>query len=670
MTELELTDGECADLEDVIARAMRAWAPPPRLSLSQWADKHFVLSAESAAQPGRWRTLPYQRGIMDAITDPRIEHVTVMKSARIGYTLMFSAAIGYFMHQDPAPMLVVQPTVDDAKNFSKETIATMLRDVPVLAALTTRDEESKGPKDSSNTMTHKLFPGGVLSLVGANSGAGFRRISRRVVLLDEVDAYPPSAGSEGDPVRLAKMRTQAFWNRKLVDGSTPLLAGSSRIEQLFLDGDQRRFHVPCPHCGHMDFLAFRQIDRGHWMVWPEGEPGAAHFVCSKNGCVIEHKDKRAMLERGEWRADAELKGHASFHIWAAYSYSPNATWGDIATEFVAANKEGSEALRTFVNTWLGETWQEKGEAPEWERLYRRREKYARGTVPAQVLLLTAGVDVQRDRLVVEVVGWGGDRQSWSVDALVLPGDTSRPEVWASLDELLARQWPTEDGGARPIEMLAVDSGDQTQTVYNWARRYPMSRVIAVKGASSAAAIINSPSAVDVTVRGKKLSRGYKVWPVGSSLVKSELYGWLRLEAPVDGGPCPPGFCHFPEHGEDFFKQLTAEHLVQVRKRTGHIVHEWQVQPGRENHYLDCRVYARAAAALKGLDRYAAAQRTGPPAPAPAAPRKPQAEKTPEPPQSKPAAPAAPQQPQAQAQRPRSVWLGGVGRGGRGWLGRR
>lgn len=657
------TDSVFADLDDVIERAMRAWQPPPRLTLSEWADRFFVLSAESAAQPGRWKTLPYQVGIMNAITDPTVEHVSVMKSARVGYTLCVSAAIGYYMHQDPASMLVVQPTVDDAKNFSKETIATMLRDVPVLAQIACKDLESKGPKDSSSTITHKAFPGGVLSFVGANSGAGFRRVSRRVVIFDEVDAYPPSAGSEGDPIRLGVMRTQAFWNRKIVDGSTPLVAGASRISELFEAGDQRRYYVPCPHCGHKDFLVFREGDRGHWMAWPKDRPKEAHFVCSKSGCVIEHKHKRQMVEGGEWRADAEFAGHASFHIWAAYSYSPNASWAQIAEEFVAASKAGPEQLRTFVNTILGETWTERGEAPDWQRLYHRRERYPVSTVPDGVRFLTAGVDVQRDRLVFEVVGWGDDRQSWSVDAGIFPGDTASEAPWKSLDELLARTWPGAEGGAHQIRMLAVDSGDQTQVVYNWARRYPMNRVIACKGSATARVIIGTPSAVDVTVRGKKLSHGYKVWMVGSSIAKSELYGWLRLEPPTQegGGEYPPGFCHFPEHGEEFFRQLTAEHLVPVRKRTGYVVHEWQCQPGRENHWLDCRVYARAAAALAGLDRHAAsarAKKAASPPPQSSQPAPPRSEEMRAPPE---------QQPRRQQDRAAN-WFGNAGaRRGKGWF---
>ncbi|MGN6109186.1 MAG: phage terminase large subunit family protein, partial [Kofleriaceae bacterium] len=483
-----------------------ALRPPPKLSLSEWADRHFYLSAESAAEPGRWKTLPYQRGILDAITDPAVKRVSVQKSARVGYTKCINAAIAYFIHQDPCPILVVQPTVEDAEGYSKEEIAPMLRDCEVLAGIVSEATA----KTSSQTILNKSYPGGVLSMVGANSGRGLRRVSRRVVIFDEVDGYPPSAGTEGDPVKLGERRADYYWNRKIIAGSTPLVAGASRIEDLFLAGDRRRYYVPCPHCGHMDFLRFSdrrdndELARGHVMRWDEGEPEAAYFVCRACGCVIEETHKRAMLEAGEWRAEGEFSGHASFHIWAAYSLSPNATWGQIATEFLEA-KRRPETLRTFVNTVLGETWAERGEAPDYERLYQRRESYAIGSVPDGPIALTAGVDVQKDRFVVEVVGWASNKESWSVDAHEIHGDTALASTWTKLDELLARTFPG-DGRDLPIAMLAIDSGYNTQMVYNWARNHPMSRVIACKGVAGARALVGAPTPVDVTVRGKRTRR--------------------------------------------------------------------------------------------------------------------------------------------------------------------
>lgn len=580
--------------------------PPPKLTLSQWADEHFRLSG-SSADAGRWHTRPYQRGIMDAITDPGVERVSVMKSARIGWTQMMNAAIAYFIHQDPCPILGVQPTVETAEIYSREMIAPMLRDVPVLAGLV----GGAAVKTTGRTLLHKTFPGGVLSLVGANSGSGFAMIDRRVVAFDEVDRYPPSAGDEGDPIALGEKRTETFWNRKIIAGSTPLIAGSSRIEEMFCAGDQRRRYWPCPHCGHFDFLAFNERGaRGHVMKWPAEQPHLAFFECRSCGCSIEETSKREMDEAGEWRADAAFAGHASFHIWSAYSTSPNASWGQIASEFVAAKKLGPEKLRTVVNTTLGETWVEKGEAPEWERLYQRREPYAIGAVPNGVIVLTCGVDVQKDRLVPEVVGWGANKESWSIEATEIHGDTAlltgEFSPWVKLDELLARSFPGADGRVFTIAMMAVDGGWQTaagstQVVYAWGRQHPRSRVMVTKGVSGARALVDAATTVDVTIGGKRIQRGYRVWPIGVDVAKGELYGWLGL-VHAEGDP-PPGYCHFPEHPAEYFRQLTAEHMVSVlNKRTNRRRLEWQGMPNRENHFLDARILARVAASVLGIDR--------------------------------------------------------------------
>lgn len=664
-----------ADIDSVIARAMGAWRPPPRLSLSEWAERHFVLSAETAAEPGRWRSLPYQVEILNSITDPTVTQVSVMKSARVGYSLCMSASIAYYMHQDPSSILVVQPTVEDAKNFSKETIAPMLRDVPVLARLIFRDVEEKGKggkgtKDQSSTLQHKAFPGGILSLIGANSGAGFRRVSRRIIMFDEVDAYPPSAGNEGDQINLGMKRSEAFHNRKIIAGSTPLIAGASRIEELFSAGDQRRYHMPCPHCGHMDFFTFdRNADRGHVMRWPDDEPTKAFFECRGANCVIEHKDKRWMIERGRWIPDnpSAPASHRSYHVWSALSYSPNATWGQIASEFIEANRGGPEKLKTFVNTTLGETWKEKGEAPEWERLYQRREDY-RG-VPDGVVALTLGADVQKDRIMYEVVGWAPNRESWSIEYGALYGDTSiaaedhtpeKPSPWRLLDELLARDF---DGFS--IRTAAVDSGYNTQVVYNWARKYPKSRVMACKGMSGARSLVGSPTDVEVNANGRKMRRGCKLWPIGVDIAKAELYGWLQLQHLE--GEMPSGYCHFSQHNDvEYMKQLTAEHMVASFNRKTHRQKlEWHVLPGRQNHILDARILARAAVFVLGIDRItkkSATSRAEGPAPA-GSPPNPQP--TPSPPK-----PAEPPRPDDGGFWKKKRSRGSGNGGGGGWFGRR
>lgn len=639
-----------------LARSLR---PPPKLSLSEWADTYFYLSAESAAEPGKWRTLAYQKGIMDAITDPRVVRVSVMKSARIGYTKVLNAAVGYYVHQDPCPIMVVQPTVEDAEGYSKEEIAPMVRDVPVLTDLIGVEPPRRGrakkkgkkressTKTSSETILLKKFPGGLIEMVGANSGRGFRRRSRRVVFFDEVDGYPGSAGNEGDPVKLGERRAEYYWNRKLVHGSTPLVAGTSRIEELYEAGDRRRYYVPCPHCGHMDHLRFNgepATGNGHVMQFPKG-PSDAHFVCGSKDCGarIDEVHKRAMIAAGEWRAEGEFNGHASFHLWAAYSLSPNATWSQLVEEFLEAKTDPLK-LKTFVNTVLGETWQDRGEAPEWERLYGRRESYAIGSVPEGAIVLTAGVDVQKDRFYYEVVGWGANKESWSIDAGEIHGDTALEATWRKLDdELLARMYMGTDGAAHSIALLAVDSGFRTQMAYAWARGNP--RAMTTKGVAGAAKpLIGTPSKVDVTVAGKKISRGHKMWPVGVDTAKSELYGWLRIGIGEDG-EAPPGYCHFPEHPEWYFKQITAEHQVEARdKRTGRRKREWVVLPNRENHILDCRVYARAAAVRLGLDRMDAKQRAKAARRGPVRPTSPAAAPAPAtPPVPAPQAAPAPQQ---------------------------
>jgi phage terminase large subunit GpA-like protein len=374
--------------------------------------------------------------------------------------------------------------------------------------------------------------------------------------------------------------------------------------------------VPCPHCAAFQVLQFPQL------TWPKGKPELAVYVCHVCGCEIEHQHKRDMVHAGEWRpgphpqfpdlpAPPPFAGHASFHLWAGYSFSPNATWGQLAGEFVAATHAGPEHLKTFVNTVLGEPWQERGDAPEWQRLYARRQSYAIGTCPREVLFLTAGVDVQKDRLVYEIVGWGREKRSWSIDASVLVGetsDTTERGPWLKLNALLNRQFPHEGGLDLSISLMAVDSGYNTQVVYGWARQHPMSQVIAVRGVPTAHVLIGVPSKVEVSFSGKRSKSGYKVWPIATNLAKSELYGWLALEAPTTeslaaGGTYPAGFCQFPEYGEAYFTQLTAEQLVSHRSQKGYLVFGWELIPGRENHHLDARIYARSAAAVAGLDRF-------------------------------------------------------------------
>jgi phage terminase large subunit GpA-like protein len=496
----------------------------------------------------------------------------------------------------PGPVLLVQPTVELGKRFSRQRVDPLIAGTPRLS----RKVAPSRSRDSGNTMLSKEFPGGIVIITGANSAVGLRSMPAQYAFLDEIDGYPADVNEEGSPLSLVEARQETYGRRrKSVKVSTPTIAGRSAIEEAYEASDQRRYHVPCPHCGELQPLEFARLT---WTKWSR-PPERAAYECCGCGAAIEEHCKAEMLAHGLWIPEAPGEDRArGYHISALYS--PWMPWGKIAKRFVAAHAN-PEKLRAFINLVLGEVWTSKGEAPAWEGLMRRREEYPIGVVPPSALFLTAGCDVQKDRVVVEVVGWGRGKQSWSVDYSLLPGDTADLErgPYRQLDELLSRTYSDGVGHEIPIRMLAIDSGFNTQTVYTWARKYPMNRVIAVKGHSNGGVLIGSPSPVEVMIGGRKSKRGGRVWPVASNLAKSELYGWLRLEIPPEGGDAPAGYCHFPQYGEEYFKQLTAEQLVPHKTRKGYVRLEWELIPGRENHVLDARVYARAAAALIGLDRY-------------------------------------------------------------------
>ena len=573
-----------AAIDNIIDAFFDSLKPPPKLTLSEWADEFAVLSAESSAEAGRWHTLPYQKGIMDAITDPTIEMVTVMKSARVGYTKCLNHTIAYHIHQDPCSIMLVQPTIEDAEGYSKEEIAPMIRDTPVLQGLIS---DAKA-KDSQNTILQKMFPGGTLSLVGANSPRGFRRVSRRVVLFDEVDGYPPSAGAEGDQIKLGIRRTEYFWNRKIVAGSTPTVKDGSRIERLFEISDQRRYYVPCPQCGEKQYLKWKNLK------WPEGEPQKAFFVCEKNGCEMPHEKKRWMIENGSWKATAPGNGkNAGFHIWAAYSYSPNATWGLLAEEFLEA-KNDAESLKTFVNTVLGELWEEEYTAKVGaETLRSRAETYDPTIIPARALALVAGVDVQDNRFAVTLDAYGRGEESWTVAHMEIYGDPARPEIWKQLDDVLLRKYRHELGGDMQVFAAGIDTGGHfTHEVYQYVRErrnQPFTRILALKGQSQKGKpAIGKPKKQDVNFRGQVMKSGVELYPVGTDTIKSTIYGRLKHNEPG------PGYMHFHAGLDDeYFEQLTSEKQV-TRYVKGFPVREWIKKNGARNEALDTKVYGYAA----------------------------------------------------------------------------
>ena len=558
-------------LDQVLGKIYTLWNPPPDLTLSEWAIKYARLSPESSAEPGAWQDIPYQRGIMDAFTDPAVERITMMKSARVGYTKILNNVIGYHAHLDPANILVVQPTIEDAQGYSKDEIATMIRDTPILED---RFYEPKA-KDGRNTILKKGFPGGMLYLVGANSPRGFRRISARVVLFDEVDGYPATAGTEGDQIKLGIMRSQMFWNRKIALGSTPTIKGISKIENSFENSDKRRYWVPCPSCGEFQVLKWSGI------TWPKDQPEKAYYACEHNGCVIEHHQKRWMVERGEWRAEQEFNGHAGFHIWAGYSFAPNAAWGILAQEFIDCKKD-TEALQTFVNTVLGETWEDEAEKLDHAILQERVERYPNPA--ADGYLLTAGVDVQGDRLEVGVEAWGPGEENWQVDYLVYFGDTTEPAVWNDLARFLNRTYTNNRGVELNISAMAIDSGFNTDYVYAFVKKHSARRVYATKGMAGPGLPVVNKATKKKTGRDP---RPVRLFIVGVDGAKSVIYHRLQNVEPG------PGYRHFNNHlDQEYFEGLTAEKIV-TKHRRGFEYREW-IKTRPRNEPLDIAVLNYAA----------------------------------------------------------------------------
>lgn len=417
----------------------------------------------------------------------------------------------------------------------------------------------------------------------------------RYLFCDEVDAYPPDSDSEGDPLTLAIQRTSTFARKKIFIVSTPTIKGLSRIEKEFENTDQRKFFVPCPYCNHFQVLNWRGIQ--HDSVLNE-----IVYICENCKRSIREFAKTEMLANGEWRATAERKGSEKaigFHISSLYSPLGWLSWKDCYESFEAA-KDNEQLLKAWTNTTLGLTYEEKGDVPDWGILFDRREGYQIGVVPEGGYILTAGVDVQNDRLEVEIVAWGCNLESWSVDYRIIYGSPTTPEVWQKLSTVLQEDFEGVDGVFRKIAMMAIDTGFSTQNVYAWVRSQSAYNVMAIKGVDNSIVPLNSPTKVDINLKGKKIVGGVRLWKIGVSLLKGELYGWLKQTRKEDGS-VPRGYCHFPEYATEYFKQLTAEQLV-TKIVKGYPKREWQKTRDR-NEALDCRVYSRAAAIALGLDRW-------------------------------------------------------------------
>ncbi len=544
--------------------ALAALRPPPRLPLSEWIEASLRLPQGVSAQPGRVRLWPYQREIADVISDPAIERVTIVKSARLGFTTLLTGALGHFAANEPSPVLALLPTEADARDYMVSDIEPIFEASPALAGLLEADSGEAG----RNTLLSRRFPGGSLKIVAAKSPRNLRRHNARIVLVDEADAMEP--GAEGSPIALAEKRTLAFPDRKIVIGSTPLHVETSNVLRAYASSDRRIFEVPCPACGAFVFLRWRHIE------WQEGRPETAAFRCEHCAELVPERHKMQMLAAGRWRAQApEVEGHAGFMINALVSPLANASWGKLAEEWLRA-KGDPDLLQPFVNTVLAEGWNDAEDETDELALQQRVEPIGLDRIPPEVLAITVGVDVQDDRLEATIVGWSRT-DAIALAHTVIWGSPDDDSTWAELDELARTRWTHPHGGKLKVDAMVVDSGDGdwTDKVYAFCFPRMSRRIMAGKG------VFGSRPALQAS---KTKVKGGRLFLVGVDGLKTTIASRLARGRSI----------RFSDSLEPvWFEQLCSERRV-LRYVRGMPVRRFERKPGAQAEALDCVVYAFAA----------------------------------------------------------------------------
>lgn len=551
------------------AEALRALMPPPKLMLSEWIEREMILPEGVSATPGPVRLWSFQKGIADAIGDPMVERVTVLKPVRVGYSMLLSATIAGFIGNDPGPVLMVLPTEADARGFVVDDLEPAFAASPVLASALSDDRDEA----ERNTLTSRRFPGGSLKVVAARSPRNLRRHNVRYLLLDEIDAMEMTA--EGSPIALAERRTLSFADRKIIAGSTPTFQETSHVLKLYAASDARVFEVPCPDCG-----AFAEI---LWsgIIWDAGQPETARWRCPHCASEIAERHKPAMVAAGLWRATRpEVQGHAGFKLTALVSPHANASWTKLAAEFLVA-KDDPSLMQVFVNTVLAEGWRSEGEELDEAALAGRAETISLDPVPAEVLAITLGVDVQRDRLEAVVVGWTESGAMLMLHHAVIWGAYDDDATWSELDALLTTRHTHALGGKIGVDACAIDAGDGVSMPNVMAFCGPRfrRRVVAIKGAPGA-----SRPAIE---RAGKTKGRAPLWIVGVDGLKTSLFARLPQASAVRFSDTLPPV---------WFEQLASERAV-VRYSRGQPVRSFERIPGRRAEALDAVIYAMAARAL-------------------------------------------------------------------------
>lgn len=550
----------------ILKNALRALIPPPRLRLSDWIEEHVVLPDGVSAQPGPVQLWPFQREIADAIGDPSIERVTLVKPVRVGFTTLLTSAVASFVANDPAGILYVLPAEADCRDYVVSDVEPIFAESPVVSRALSDDRVSS----DRNTLLSRRFPGGSLKVVAAKAPRNLRRHNVRVLFMDEVDAMDPTP--EGSPIQLAEKRTLSFPDRKIVMGSTPVYEETSNVLRAFADSDARIYEVPCPECGAFSEILWDAIR------WDEGQPETARWRCPHCAAEIAERHKPGMVAHGQWRATRPLvQGHAGFQLNALVSLHANASWAKLAREFLSAKKD-PVTLQTFVNTILGQGWTGAGDELDESELASRSESFGLDALPEDVLLIVAGIDTQHDRLECTFIGYGKDETAFILGHRVIWGQWDHNETWSELDDLLKTKWKHPLGGSLGIEAATIDAGDGVtmEAVQAFCAPRQRRRIMAIKGVAGTRPFIE-PS------RGRK-TKGARLWLVGVDGIKAALMARLsRAGAIRFSSDLTPVW----------YEQLASERIV-TRYVRGQPQRRFERVPGRRAEALDCVVYAIAA----------------------------------------------------------------------------
>ncbi|GGF77044.1 Phage terminase, large subunit GpA [Mameliella alba] len=554
------------EIETVRARALRALIPPPRLRLSDWIEGNVILPEGVSAQPGPVRLWPFQREIADTIGAPEVERVTLVKPVRVGFTTLLTSAAAAYVANDPAPILCLLPAEADCRDYMVSDVEPIFSASTAVADALGEDRE----EGERNTLLSRRFPGGSLKVVAARAPRNLRRHNVRVLFIDEADGMEATA--EGSPILLAERRTLSFPDRKIVLGSTPVHQETSHVLRAYAQSDARIFEVPCPACGTFSEILWDAI------IWDEGKPESARWCCPHCRAEIEERHKPAMVAGGAWRAtQPHVQGHAGFRLNALVSLHTNASWARLAREFIGA-KDDPTTLQTFVNTILGQGWRGEGDELDDEALAERAEDWGLEAVPPEVLALTAGCDVQHDRIEATFIGWAEDGTAFVLGHRIVWGAWDDEGTWSELDQLLKQSFPHALGGRITLDAAAIDAGDGTtmHAVTGFAMPRTRRKVLAIKGAPGNRPLIERA--------GSKTKTGARLWIVGVDTGKTLIFGRLTRGNTIRLSGDLPRVWH---------EQLASERVVMSYLR-GQPVRRFERIPGRRAEALDCTVYGFAA----------------------------------------------------------------------------